>query len=82
VCVRDCKSGAEDINLLWDVLVFDRRARLMTRVSGGPAGGWLEPSVGPALDAAGEIIAFSSRHPIDPADVKNDFDLFIRSIRR
>lgn len=79
VCARRCRGTAEDINLLWDVLLFDRRARVMTRVSGGATDGWLEPSVGPAIDRSAEVVAFSSRHPIDASDVKNDFDLFIRA---
>lgn len=29
------------------------------------------------MDAAGAVIAFSSRHPIDVTDKANDFDLFI-----
>jgi len=79
LCARGCTASAEDINLLWDVFLFDRRVGAMTRVSGGEAGGWLEATVGPAINATGEVIAFSSRHPIDAADTKNDFDLFIRA---
>jgi hypothetical protein len=68
VCARRCGAADEDIN---------RRDHSMTRLSADAAGGWMEASVGPALDSAGDVIAFSSRHPIDAADVKNDFDLFI-----
>jgi hypothetical protein len=49
------------------------------RLSANGANGWIEPSVGPALDARGEVIAFSSRHPIDGNDVRNDFDVFVRA---
>jgi Tol biopolymer transport system component len=67
----------EDLNLLWDVFVFDLNGGVMVRVSGDPDGEWMEPSGGPALDAAGEVIAFSSRHPTDASDNKNDFDLYV-----
>jgi Tol biopolymer transport system component len=77
VCARRCTAADDDINLLWDVFVLDRRDHSMTRLSADAKGGWMEASVGPALDSAGDVIAFSSRHPIDAADVKNDFDLFI-----
>jgi TolB protein len=77
VCGRNCTAADEDINLVWDVFVLDRRDHAITRMSADAAGGWMEPSIGPALDAAGEVIAFSSRHPIDAADVTNDFDLFV-----
>lgn len=81
MCARACAPETEDINLLPDVLVFDRRSRIVRRVSGG-ATGWLEASVGPAVDASGTVVAFLSRHPIDAADTKNDYDLFIRSAAR
>lgn len=76
VCGR-CRASAEDINLLWDVFLYDRQTTAMMRLSADVAGGWMEASRGPALDAAGEVVAFSSRHPIDATDKKNDFDLFI-----
>jgi Tol biopolymer transport system component len=78
VCAGRCPPGSEDINLLPDVFVFDRQGGTMTRVSGGADGGWMEESGAPALDAAGGIIAFSSKHPIDARDVDDDFDLFVR----
>jgi hypothetical protein len=37
-------------------------------------------SSGAAVDAAGDVVAFSSRHPTDAKDAKNDFDLFVRSV--
>ena len=49
----------------------------MIRISAGP-GGWAEESAAPQVDAAGDVIAFTSRHPIDERDIKNDFDLFVR----
>jgi Tol biopolymer transport system component len=77
LCPRRCVPASEDINLLWDVFVFDREARTHRRLSRDAASEWMEPSVGPALDGSGSIVAFSSRHPVDTFDVKNDFDLFV-----
>jgi TolB protein len=77
VCSAHCSAADEDINLLWDVFLLDRQTDKMTRVSEDKTGGWMEGSGGPALDGTGEVVAFSSRHPIDGADTKNDFDLFI-----
>jgi hypothetical protein len=42
----------------------------------------MEPSIGPAVDATGTVIAFSSRHPIDARDDRDDYDFFIRVPRR
>jgi Tol biopolymer transport system component len=81
VCSARCGVTDEDINLLWDVFLLDRQTGRMTRVSEDKTGGWMEGSGGPAIDAAGEVVAFSSRHPIDAADTKNDFDLFIALAR-
>jgi len=79
VCARRCPASAEDINLLWDVFVYDRFADRSVRVSGDEDGGWIEPSDGPSLAASAPVVAFSSRHPIDAADRRNDYDLFIRA---
>ena len=81
VCSTRCGAADEDINLLWDVFLLDRETGRMTRVSEDKTGGWMEESGGPAIDGAGEVVAFSSRHPIDAADTKNDFDLFIALAR-
>ena len=70
---------AEDFNLLWDVFVFDRITGVIARVSGDPQEVWMAPSVGPAIDATGSVIAFSSRHPTDASDKGNDFDLYVAS---
>jgi Tol biopolymer transport system component len=69
--------AAEDVNLLWDVFVFDRTTGTMTRVSGDAAEVWMEPSGGPSIDERGSVVAFSSRHPTDASDKRNDFDLFV-----
>lgn len=77
LCAARCAAAAEDINLLWDVFLLDRRTGVTTRLSGDAHGGWMEPSGGPALDAAGDLVVFSSRHPVDEADTGDDADLFL-----
>jgi Tol biopolymer transport system component len=78
VCRGACVGSDEDINLLWDVFVFDRVSGAMKRLSEDPASGWMEASIRPAIDGTGAVIAFSSSHPIDSSDKAHDFDLFIR----
>ena len=73
-----CPAAVEDINLLPDVFLFDRATAAVTRISDDRTGGWMAPSVGPALDASGRVVAFTSRHPTDASDNRNDFDLFVR----
>ena len=72
--------AAEDFNLLWDVFVFDRTTDSIVRVSGDPHEAWMEPSGGPAIDGRGSVVAFSSRHPTDASDKKNDFDLYVATM--
>ena len=72
--------AAEDFNLLWDVFVFDRTTGAMTRVSGDADGEWMESSAGPSIDARGSVVAFSSRHPTDVSDKRNDFDLYVVTV--
>jgi hypothetical protein len=38
---------------------------------------WTAPCRAPALDARGDVVAFSSRRPLDGGDRANDFDLFM-----
>ena len=80
VCARNCSEHAEDINLLWDAFVADIATGSITRVSEDELGGWMEPSAAPALDGAGGVIAFSSRHAVDANDRADDFDLFVRAL--
>jgi Tol biopolymer transport system component len=80
VCARGCPQSLEDINLVSDVFLFDRQSRTMTRLSSDPLTAWLEASSGPAIDAAGSVVTFSSLHPIDANDNAHDFDLFIRPL--
>ena len=80
-CAGRCPNHLLDLNLVADVYVFDTVTHAVARVSGaGARSPWWEVSTGPSLDAAGRVIAFSSRHPIDPSDVKHDFDLFIEEM--
>jgi Tol biopolymer transport system component len=80
VCARNCPERGEDINLLWDAFVFDVTAGTAIRVSEDELGGWMEPSTGPALDGAGLVVAFSSRHAVDANDRADDYDLFVRAL--
>jgi len=77
-CARRCAAALRDINLVADVFVFDRRTREIRRVSTGRTS-WMEPSLAPAVDGTGAVIAFSSRHPRDPSDEGDDYDLFVRA---
>jgi len=77
ICAGRCRPGDEDINLLFDVYVYDRQAASMRRLSGSRSGGWLEESGGAATSADGNVIVFTSRHPIDRKDAGNDFDLYV-----
>ncbi len=72
----------EDINLLWDVFLHDRVTGTTSRISGDPGGVWMEPSIGPAIDGSGSIVAFSSRHPTGVEDKDNDFDLYVLTLAR
>jgi hypothetical protein len=76
-CGRRCPPAIRDINLVFDIFAFDRRTRVMRRISAGRTS-WMEPSLGPAVDGIGAVIAFSSRHPRDSSDEGDDYDLFVR----
>jgi Tol biopolymer transport system component len=77
-CSVRCTPGERDDNLVTDVFVLDRQTSSMQRLSQGPGGAlWWTSSIGPALDAAGRVFAFSSRHPTGPEDDGADFDLFV-----
>jgi Tol biopolymer transport system component len=79
LCARRCAPPLDDVNLLADVFRFDRVTEHMDWISALPTGGWVEESEAPQLDASGEVVVFTSRHPIDDRDVSNDFDLFVRA---
>jgi Tol biopolymer transport system component len=78
VCARRCAASADDVNLLPDVFLFDRITDRMQWISATEAGGWAEESGGAQVDETGAVVTFSSRHPIDERDIRNDFDLFVR----
>jgi Tol biopolymer transport system component len=78
VCERRCPAEKADINLVSDVFRFDRETGSVMRLSADAAAGWMEESGGPAVSASGEVVAFTSRHPVSGQDLANDFDLFIR----
>jgi TolB protein len=73
-------SAADDVNLLWDVFVYDSATDATSRVSGDADEEWMEPSGGPSIDGSGSIVAFSSRHPTDALDKSNDFDLYVAAV--
>ena len=66
-----------DINLLWDVYVYDRAAGRTIRASGDEHEGWMESSRGPSLDETGRLLTLTSRHPSSPRDESNDEVLFV-----
>ena len=76
VCAARCAADTRDINLVADVFVWRRGAATIECISRDRRL-WMEPSVTPATDATGSVVAFSSRHPVDAHDVANDFDLFV-----
>lgn len=81
VCSGRC-AGDYDHNLVNDVFLLDRETGLMRRLSQyAPGRPWWELSVGPALDATGRIVVFSSRHATDGDDVDALFDLFVVNTR-
>jgi Tol biopolymer transport system component len=81
VCEGRCQDGQPDINLVWDVFVYDRFARRTARVS-TDIEEWMENSRAPSLDDAGQVLAFGSRHPINGRDDARDEDLYVYQLRR
>ena len=74
-CARRCRPEASDLNLVEDIYRADTRTGEILRISGMGGEQWWERSVGPAVDATGRVIAFSTRHAISDADSDADFDL-------
>jgi Tol biopolymer transport system component len=82
ICSR-CGPGDRDQNLVDDVFLLDRQRSRMRRLSEGPGrDSWWTASVGPVMDGAARVLAFSSRHPTGTADDRADFDLFIFRVSR
>jgi len=75
ICSR-CNPSNRDINLVSDVFLFYRASGTIQSVSTGKQP-WMDPSISPAIDDIGTVVAFSSRHPMDAHDDANDFDLFV-----
>jgi Tol biopolymer transport system component len=80
-CDRHCPDESADLNLVSDVYLFHRLAGQITRVSGPQDGSapWWEASAGATIDETGSVVLFSSRHPMNAADLGYDYDLFIRA---
>ncbi|HJZ75013.1 MAG TPA: hypothetical protein VKE51_24930 [Vicinamibacterales bacterium] len=78
VCIRRCTGSGRDINLVWDVFVWHRDSRRLVRASADETGEWMEVSRRPMLDADGRVLIFSSRHPIEDADMSSDDDLIVQ----
>jgi Tol biopolymer transport system component len=76
VCAARCPDGRRDINLVSDVFLFNRATTSVECISRGRQT-WMEPSLYPAIDGSGSVVAFSSRHPIEADDTSNDLDLFV-----
>ena len=68
-----------DLNLVPDVYRLDTATGAVDRVSGGPFARepWWNASSGVASDGTGHVVAFSTREPIDDADLDHDDDLFV-----
>ena len=81
LCDDKCGPSGRDINLLWDVYVYDRPVRRTIRASSGRREEWMESSRGPSLDDTGRLLAFMSTHPSSPGDEGHDEDLFITRTR-
>ena len=77
ICVKQCHGSDRDINLVWDVFVFDRRSSAMQRASADDSEEWMEPSRRPSLSSDGRVVIFSSQHPIRGDDAFNDDDLYV-----
>jgi len=77
VCEGKCQGGQPDINLVWDVFVYDRFAHRTARVSTDIGEEWMENSRAPSLDDDGQVLAFGSRHPINGRDEARNENLYV-----
>ena len=80
-CTDRC-GPALDLNLVADVYRVDTETGTADRISGGSFARepWWNASSGVASDGTGRVVAFSSREPIDDADLDHDDDLFIEAL--
>jgi Tol biopolymer transport system component len=72
-----CPRTTRDTNLLPDVYLFDRATQCVVRISSSASNEWWTPSVAPAIDGSGTVVAFSSTEPDREDDLSTDFDLFL-----
>jgi len=65
-----------------DVYRIDTVTGAVDRVSGGESADepWWRASAGPAIDGTGRVVAFSSRQPMDEADLEDDDDLYVEAV--
>lgn len=82
-CPHPCRGRSAahaDLNLVSDVYRIDTVTGSVDRVSGGDTADepWWRSSAGATVDGSGRVIAFSSRHPMDEADLEDDDDLFVQ----
>jgi Tol biopolymer transport system component len=75
LCEGDCRD--RDINLVWDVYVYERSARRTTRGSADQTEEWMESSRGPSLNETGRVLTFASTHPSSVEDEEHGEDLFV-----
>jgi Tol biopolymer transport system component len=80
LCEGECRD--RDINLVWDIYVYERRARHTTRGSAGQPEEWMESSRGPSLNETGRVLTFASTHPGAVEDDEHDEDLFVVQLIR
>ena len=80
-CTDRCGPSA-DLNLVMDVYRLDTVTGVAERLSGGAFARepWWNASTGVASDGTGRVVAFSSREPIDHADLAHDDDLFVQAL--
>ena len=81
LCEDRCRTAERDINLLWDLYVFERTPRHTTRRSGDQPEEWMESSRGPSLNETGRVLTFASTHPSSKEDEEHDEDLFVVELR-
>jgi Tol biopolymer transport system component len=80
-CAGRCGRPA-DVNLVWDVYRADTASGLVDRISGGASARetWWGGSFGPATDRTGRVVAYSSRQPVNEADLDHDDDLYVETL--
>jgi Tol biopolymer transport system component len=80
LCEGECRD--RDINLVWDIYVYERSARHTTRASADQTDEWMESSRGPSLNETGRVLTFASTHPGSLDDEEHDEDLFVVELSR